>query len=303
MNKNHIISIQDLLKGRNWNAEFDNADENRIKLVRHSGIVQKDSCIYEEFKGTAYELYCTNYELFKKWQSEQEDKNMKNVDYLIVFLGEEQYECRFVGVFRNYGFIEERGKNVKGNDTSAYDIREIEGFEALKDRVVIDWGRGTQQWMQKWQTYKELRRIEQLDDKDEIPYFTRYEDVVLSLPQLRKVVKDKEWKSRLECLNCVYLILDKACGKQYVGVTYKDMKPGLKNGILNRWTEYAQTGHGGNKLLEKLLSEKGLNYAEKHFQWTILEILPLHVAPKVAIHRKSLYKDKLGTREHGYNDN
>ena len=38
MEKDYIISIQDLLKGRNRNADFDTADDKRIKLVRHSAL-------------------------------------------------------------------------------------------------------------------------------------------------------------------------------------------------------------------------------------------------------------------------
>lgn len=298
MDKDYIISIQDLLKGRNRNAELDVADEKRIKIIRHSDEVKEDSFIYKEFKGTVYKLYRTDYKLFLKWQSEQKDKNMRNVDYLVVFLGEEHCECRFIGVFRNYGPLYSSSKGC-----SVYDIREIEGFKVLKDNVVIEWGKGTRNWIQNWSTNKEVKRIEQVSDKDDIPLFTRYEDVVLSLPQLRKVVKDREWRSKLECLNCVYLILDKANGRQYVGVTYKGVKPGSKNGILNRWSEYAQTGHGNNKLLIEKIAKEGLIYAEHFFQWTILETLPLNVTSKVAIDRESLYKEKFGTREHGYNEN
>ena len=169
--------------------------------------------------------------------------------------------------------------------------------------MVIEWGKGTLQWMQNWITEKEVTRIEQKGDKDGIPHFSRYEDVILSLPQLRKVVEDKDWRSKLESLNCVYMILDKANGKQYVGVTYKDTKQGFKNGILSRWTEYASTGHGNNKMLVDLISQKGIVYAETNFQWTILETLPLNVTPKVAIDRETLYKEKFGTRKHGYNEN
>lgn len=298
MDKNYIISIQDLLKGRNRNAEFDAADEKRIKLIRHSDVVKANSFISKEYDGLVYKLYSSNYDLFLKWQSEQSDKNMTNVDYLVVFLGEEHCECRFIGVFKNYGRLH---PTSAGN--SIYDIRELDGFEVLKDIVVIDWGGATRKWIQNWTTSKEVKRIEQIGDKDGIPPFTRYEDVVLSLPQLRNVVENKEWKSKLESLNCVYLILDMSNGKQYVGVTYKDMKPGVKNGILGRWTEYAQTGHGNNKLLVELLAREGNNYADQNFQWTILETLPLNVTPKVAIDRESLYKKKFGTREHGYNEN
>lgn len=298
MDKDYIISIQDLLKGWNRNSEFDNAKESRIKLVRHSSDVQPNSFIYNKYKGSVYKLYRTDYALFKEWQSEQSDSKMKNVDYLVVFLAEEGCECRFIGVYRNYG-----PKRATGNGVSEYAIEEVEGFEGLKDKVVIDWGKGTLSWMQNWQSTKNVRRIDQVNTGDDIPYFIRYEDVILSFSQLQKVVEDKEWKSKLESLNCVYMILDKETGKQYVGVTYKDMKPGIKNGILGRWTEYAKTGHGNNKLLVALLAEKGISYADQNFQWTILETLPLNVTPKVAIDRESLYKKKFGTREHGYNEN
>ena len=299
MDKDYIISIQDLLKGWNRNSEFDNANESRIKLVRHyRRDVETDSFIYNKYKGSVYKLYRTDYALFKEWQSEQSDSIMKNVDYLVVFLAEEGCECRFIGVYRNYG-----PKRATGNGVSEYTIEEVEGFEGLKDKVVIDWGKGTLSWMQNWQSTKNVRRIDQVNTGNDIPYFIRYEDVILSFSQLQKVVEDKEWKSKLESLNCVYMILDKETGKQYVGVTYKDMKPGIKNGILGRWTEYAKTGHGNNKLLVALLAEKGISYADQNFQWTILETLPLNVTPKVAIDRESLYKKKFGTREHGYNEN
>lgn len=298
MDKDYIISIQDLLKGWNRNSEFDNANESRIKLVRHSGEVKPESFIYKKYNGSVYKLYRTDYALFKEWQSEQSDSIMKNVDYLVVFLAEEGCECRFIGVYKNYG-----PKRATGNGVSEYAIEEVEGFEGLKDKVVIDWGKGTLSWMQNWQLTKNVRRIDQVNTDDDIPYFIRYEDVILSFSQLQKVVEDKEWKSKLESLNCVYMILDMETGKQYVGVTYKDMKPGIKNGILGRWTEYAKTRHGNNKLLVALLAEKGINYADQNFQWTILETLPLNVTPKVAIDRESLYKKKFGTREHGYNEN
>ena len=298
MDKDYIISIQDLLKGWNRNSEFDNANESRIKLVRHSSEVKPDSFIYKKYNGSVYKLYRTDYALFKEWQSEQSDSKMKNVDYLVVFMAEEGCECRFIGVYRNYG-----PKRATDNGFSEYAIEEVEGFEGLKDKVVIDWGKGTLSWMQNWQSTKNVRRIDQVNTGDDIPYFIRYEDVILSFSQLQKVVEDKEWKSKLESLNCVYMILDKETGKQYVGVTYKDMKPGIKNGILGRWTEYAKTGHGNNKLLVALLAEKGISYADQNFQWTILETLPLNVTPKVAIDRESLYKKKFGTREHGYNEN
>ena len=298
MEKNYIISIQELLKGRGRNTDFDLADEKRIKLVRHSGDVNENSFIYDRYKESVYKLYRSNYELFLEWQSEQKDSKMKNVEYLVVFLAEERCESRFIGVFKNYGL-----KNPTKDGLSVYDIREVNGFEVLKDIVIIDWGKGALQWMQNWATLKEVKRIEQEAYDNDVPFFTRYEDVVLSYQQLCKVVKDKDWQLRFESLNCVYLILNKENGKQYVGVTYKDVKSGRKNGILGRWTEYAEKVHGDNKMLVDLLAKEGIDYGKQNFQWTILETLPLNVTPKVAIDRESDYKKKLGTRDNGYNDN
>ncbi len=298
MDKDFIISIQELLLGRGRNAEFDQTDPKRIKLIKHSGAVLANSIISDEYEGCPiYELYRNNYNKFVQWQGEQDKAMFENIDYIVVFIAEEGYQCRFVGVFKNY---KDLGPSEKGLEL--FDIKEVGGFERLKNLVVINWGT-SRKFAQGWHNDKEVIRIEQKSNKEGVPVFTRYEDVVLSYEQLKVVVSDKDWQSKLECLNCVYVILDKENGKQYVGVTYKDRKSGEKNGILWRWTQYAKSAHGDDKELVALLNKEGLTYAERNFQWSILETLPLNVTPKVAIDRESLYKEKLGTRLHGYNDN
>lgn len=59
---------------------------------------------------------------------------------------------------------------------------------------------------------------------------------------------NKEWKAKLESCNCIYLILDKLTGKQYVGSTYNT------KGIWGRWEIYANTGHGFDKDLQELIN-------------------------------------------------
>ena len=131
-----------------------------------------------------------------------------------------------------------------------------------------------------------------------IPVFVRYEDVILNYAQLKAIIdsNNTEWKLRLESCNCIYLILDKSNGKQYVGSTYNT------KGIWGRWSEYAKTGHGGDVELKKCL-ESDPKYAEKNFQWCILETLPIKILQDQAIERESLYKRKLGTRIFGHNNN
>ncbi len=297
MNEQIIITIQELLKGRGRNNDFDSANEKRIKLVRHSGVIKDDSVIGKDYFGlSVYELYRSNYPKFLEWQCEQNEEKMKNVDYIVSFIGEEQCLCRFAGVYRNYGT---QHKTQCGG--MFYDLREVEGFEILKNQVVIDWGKAALSWMQNWTTEKDVVRIDQVAVNEGVPYFTRYEDVLLSYSQLKQVVVDKEWKTRLEACNCVYVITDKSNGRQYVGVTYKGLKAGMKGGILSRWTEYAETGHGEDVTLKKLCQDNP-NYAE-NFQWSILETLPLSVIPKVAIDIETRWKDKLLTKVWGYNNN
>lgn len=51
------------------------------------------------------------------------------------------------------------------------------------------------------------------------------------------------WRAALSQWRGIYLIIDQSDGQQYVGSAY-----GSEN-ILQRWTQYARSGHGGNKLL------------------------------------------------------
>ena len=53
----------------------------------------------------------------------------------------------------------------------------------------------------------------------------------------------ESWASALRQWRGIYLIIDQSDGKQYVGSAY-----GSEN-ILQRWRNYARSGHGGNKLL------------------------------------------------------
>jgi hypothetical protein len=83
---------------------------------------------------------------------------------------------------------------------------------------------------------------------------------------------------------------------QYVG------KASGNNGIWQRWKEYVDTGHGGDKELVKLLANNGDDY-KLNFQFTILATLPGHLKPAEVIEYEGLYKKKLGSKAHGLNDN
>lgn len=295
MKKEWITTIQALLEGRN--EEFDKADKKRVKLLRHKDKREKKIVDGKEYEDSLYDLYLNEHEVFLGFQSEQLVKNFKNVDYIVSFIGEESTTSRFVGVFRNNGILK-RLEDYKGEEVAKFDFVELEGFELLKDRVIINWNNPVA-WHQYYENEMPVIRSDRGLEENNIPIFTRFEDVVLDYNQLKLIfdTNNSEWKSKLESCNCIYLILDKSNGKQYVGSTYS------MGGIWERWKKYAETGHGDNTDLKMLLKNDPA-YAKKNFQWCILETLPLNIIDKHAIDRESLYKRKFGTREHGnYNNN
>lgn len=290
MNTDIITTIQQILKNRN--EEFDSS--KKIKLVRH-----KDSRPKEDrkirgvpYEGTFYNLYRTELSRFLDYQNEQRISNFGSVEYIVSFIGEEGTDSRFIGVYKNNGVVEEFG------DHHIFDFVEVPGFEILKERVIIDWGNNAISWHQWYDNEKNVIRIDRGLSEYDVPVFTSYNDVLLSYTQLKSIF-DKEisdWKNRLDCCNCIYLIQDKSNGKQYVGSTYG------KEGIWGRWKQYAATGHGGDvKLIEKLDADE--LYAVKNFQWVILEILPLYISENDVIDREKLYKRKFCTNDFGYNLN
>lgn len=295
-----IITIQDLLLWGNKNQEFtDEANgKQRIKLVRHLDNREVKTIGNEKYEESLYLLYRTKNEVFLTYQNEQKTANFVNVEYIVSFIGEENRSARFVGVYKNCGHVE------TNEERSVFDFQKVDGFKELEEKVIIDWGDNAISWHQWWKNDKYVTRIDRGMSEDDIPVFTSYEDVMLDYHQLRAIFdkNNEEWRSKLEACNCVYLILDKETGKQYVGVTYRDKKSSGK-GIWGRWKEYVETGGHGNDVSLMELWEKDNTYPATYFQWCILEILPLNVTDKYAIDRESLYKEKFGTRKFGYNNN
>ena len=291
--KDYIATIQELLKGRN--EEFDKADVERIRLIRHKDSRKEKNIGGKIYENSLYDIYLYENDAFVTYQSEQLVKKFKNVDYIVSFIGEESTSSRFVGVYKNNGILQML-PDYKGEALARFDIQEISGFELLKERVIIDWNNPVQ-WLQHYNEMPVIR-IDRGLMENNLPVFVRYEDVMLNYTQLKTIINSNnpEWKSRLESCNCIYLILDKSNGKQYVGSTYNT------KGIWGRWSEYAKNGHGGDVELKKCI-DSDPKYAEKNFQWCILETLPIKILDEQAIERESLYKRKLGTRIYGYNKN
>lgn len=261
----------------------------KIKMVRHK--VSRETIMIngKEVEGNPYEWYRKDKDKFIAYQSEQHRDVFKGVKYVVSFIGEDGTTARFVGVYEVEGEDAVR-KSAVGAEKFYYRMREVEGFEELKDRVIIDWGKAAITWHQ-WLTEGNDKEVIAITPGFEWNPPQNYEDIMLNYSQLKYIICEKSfetWKRKLSDYNCIYAITDSCSGKLYVGSTYN-----REGGIWGRWKEYAETGHGNDVELKKLL-DADPEYAKKYFTWSILQILPLNVSGIVAIRKEKSWKERLG---------
>ena len=297
--KDYTTTIRELLKG--IDSEFDNTSQRCIKMLRHADSRTKLGKEEEQTKlfingspfptniTSIYALYVYRKDLFLQYQSEQLARNMRNIKYLVSFIGEEKKTARFVGVYKING----KRDNPKVKDEVILDLEQIKAFEHLEKRIVIDWATPTNSWHQYYNRETQARIEKYKQEQDNVPLFESYLRTNLNHAQLQLVVQHPDWVTMLKDVNCIYCILDTSNGKLYVGSTYNNL------GILGRWVQYAATGHGGDLDLEK----KGEDYCKTNLRWSILETLPLDVSAHDAIECETLWKEKLGVRRFGYCNN
>ncbi len=130
--------------------------------------------------------------------------------------------------------------------------------------------------------------------------FPGYDEVRLPYKKLKEIVdrNKRDWVAALENQKAVYLIADSNTGKLYVGSATGD------NGmLLKRLRSYISDGHGGNKELIQLVNEKGIEYVQEHFVYSILENYNSRVDKNYILKRESWWKETLATRKFGYNSN
>ena len=68
-------------------------------------------------------------------------------------------------------------------------------------------------------------------------------------------------------------------------------------------SKYLDSKHGGNKKLIALYEQKGEEYFEKYFTYTLLEYFGLSYDPIKILEREQYWKRCFDTIKNGYNDN
>lgn len=274
--------------------ELGGLDTNkRIKLVRHKDDREHKTINGLTEDGNPADWYINDRQKFLAYQSEMRHDIFKDIDYVVSFIGEEGNAARLIGIYEVKGYDNERKRRIRG-DKFYYDMVEVGGFDEFNERVIIDWGKGRTFHQELKANDKDVIAIE----KDGLNVWTAYEEIKLSYEGLKRIIDSNisKWRDKLSACNCIYVISDNKSGKLYIGSTYN------KEGIWGRWKDYAQTGHGGNVELKKLMDEDP-NYAKDNFTWAILQTLPLDIKDEEAIKIETLWKNKLGREACALNGN
>lgn len=290
-NKELNLTFQNLLTIENPNSEVIKSDKILFcKLMSKDNVDMPKMLVSGRDKLLNYVNNWNN-----KWETSiNMMKNSKKVEYIMFFIqNNETRESRFALTVKVKGVLSRNKIANSQNDRTYFDFELINDFVDLEGRVVINWV--GQNSMQYWYNNGDSslginpKHVVKIDELHCLTNFTTYEEVILSFQDLQHIFKtqDAVWKEKLQAVNCVYAIVEKVTGNTYVGVTYNN------DGIWGRWKDYAETGHGNDVELKKIIK----NTEDAHrFQWTILETLPKVVSNVTAIDRESLYKEKLCSR-------
>lgn len=268
-----MLSLQQLIQSQT--NIFDHA---RVKIVRH-----KDS-------RPEYREMLRHRDQLREYQREQRRPVFHDCDYILSFLGGERRRSIFFGAFKV-------GDHTMRNERYYYDLEEVPTLAHLDNRVVIDWGGGERSWVQ-WY-HRQTKEIIEILPAGYLGTFPGLLNFTLDHADLQRLIANPEanhdWRHHLSAVNGVYLILDQRSGRQYIGSACG------KEGIWQRWSSYALTGHGGNRELRTLAEENADYY--RHFLYSVLQPLPSNITPREIVQLESLYKQKLGSRSHGLNAN
>ena len=176
-----------------------------------------------------------------------------------------------------------------------YKLERIPLLEQYRNRLVIDWGKNSQTYIQK----RLDKPVSEIYPKGFVSLFPGWDKVYLSYKELQEIINNpdgnKDWYEYLSRHAGVYVIHDKSTGDQYVGSAYGG------SGIWSRWQGYARTGHNGNKAL-KALAGQNKDFAN-NFVFSLHHVFPKTISKNEVIAYESLLKEKLGSRAFGLNEN
>jgi hypothetical protein len=261
-------------KKRNTKLMFHKIDPKRIEINPHYNLAD-----------------------FETFQAEHHNTFFCNTEYILSFWYEGKI-AEFLGVYKlGKPVIDKINDSITGKERDRYqftEMTEIDFFKEFKHRLYIRWTNPSAnygRWIDedKYDIYA-VKPVKE-NHIGRIP--KTYYDINLRYQVLQKMfdypIDNSDWKDYLSNRSGVYIILDESSKQQYIGSAYGEF------GFWGRWENYANTGHGGN------IGLKNLEY--KKFSFSILYETLNSVSKEKVIEIESKFKNNLGTRVLGLNNN
>ncbi len=242
---------------------------------------------------------------FDVYQGLQNKPAFEKQEQFVVFVGTGKTNARFVGVYHKTGKTvsssvecpdEQAWREVQEGAAFFYELEKDPRFAELEDRVIVDFEPG-----QQWVRLPDEKQIVEILPRHRLGIpFVGLLDFTLSYRELKQIVDypeaHRDWEARLSAVSAIYLIQDTSDGRLYVG------SAGGRQGLWGRWQAYAKDGHGSNHVLRDLVGDKATPCPES-FRFSILQVLPSAASRGDVSRWETIYKAKLGSREHGLNLN
>jgi hypothetical protein len=200
---------------------------------------------------------------YQQSQSPKAEKQLTQAAYLASFIGHKAGEALFVGIYcvsghqpisyedfwkipantelRKLGFS---GWTETDYPPSAlwFDLALTDIYTEWKGKLIIEWPAPEIAWA-RWADRNEFPVKAILDESILIKGVPSWNELLLTWEELRHL--PTSWVQVLSGWTAIYFILDGADGKGYVGSAYGDKK------LYGRWSNYRDSGDGGNKLLRE----------------------------------------------------
>jgi hypothetical protein len=232
------------------------------------------------------------FELYQCRQSIQRRARFKSATHWVSFVGTFQGETLFVGVYaakfigvgqHDVPMVQADGIDLAGT----YDLYELQLQDTLSEfegKLFVEWGKDKINWLSNAER-RNLQIVELLRDlfkEPEFPGFVKFRKRLSEIADLPPT-----WVEPLRATKGIYLLTCPQTKQQYVGQACGE------SGFWGRWSDYVQTGHGGNVELK--------NRPLTDYQVSILEVFGSNIDPKEASVREHLWMAKLQSREMGLN--
>lgn len=188
-------------------------------------------------------------------------------------------------------------------NSGACNHEEVDRFQGLIGRMIVEIPKGntySRYIFNLNKYYEEAVVVEILANDYQAISFRGLDNVHLSFHDLKMILngeKYSDYRSALSSVKGVYCLTDTKTGKLYIGSASGE------SGVAQRWSDYINTGSGGNKSLIELYNQEGEHYFEENFEFTLIEYFGMNADKERIEARESYWKEAFATRERGYNRN